>query len=191
MAFYSASILRAAGLAAAFFFVAGASASAAQVEVKGLHLCCGGCISAVEDALEGVKGVTKVSVDRGAGAASFVAADAKTTTAALVALHEAGFAGKPTVDGKAAEFPAPKIAAGTKAKSLVVEGVHLCCRSCTQGVVKALSKDKAIGQIQCDQNEGTVSLTGAGGAEIDVPAVLAALNGAGYSGVVRDPKETK
>lgn len=167
---------------AAALLLSGGSVQALEVEVKGLHLCCGGCITAVKDALEEVKGVEKVKVDRGAGAATFATEDTKTIAAALSSLRTAGFAGKVTVDGKGTAFPGAVVAAGTKSKAFVIEGVHLCCRACTQGVVKALAKEKGIGQVECDQDAGTVKITSAGGVDLDVNVVLTTLEGAGFAG---------
>lgn len=176
-------------LACAVALVCGVSAEAATVELKGLHLCCGGCVSAVEGALEGVDGVSNITVDRGAGAAKFDAKDAKVVAAALQSVADEGFFASVMVDGKESNFPNEAVAKGTKSKSAKFSGVHLCCRSCTQSVVRALQKDPVLATIECDQDAGTVVIASKGGEDIDLAAVQAALNKAGFYGKLEAEKK--
>jgi copper chaperone CopZ len=163
-------------------------AAAAQVQVKGLHLCCGSCVSAVEGSVGEVAGVSKLAVDRGGGSAEFTTTGPDVTAKALAALAKAGMYGTVTVDGKPAEFPAVKVKAGTQAEKVVFEDVHLCCRACSNGVVRALEKDDVIGIIDCDQKQSLVTITAKGGSQLDVAAVQAALNKAGFHAKLREGK---
>lgn len=163
-----------------------APAAAAQVQVKGLHLCCGSCVSAVEGSVGEVEGVSKLAVDRGGGSAEFTTTGPDVTAKALAALAKAGMYGTVTVDGKPAAFPAAKVAAGTTAEKVVFEDVHLCCRACANGVVRALEKDEVIGIIDCDQKQSLVTVTAKGGSQLDVAAVQAALHKAGFHAKLRE-----
>ena len=68
-----------------------ADAKVKVATVKGVHLCCGKCVTAVDNALKTVPGVTKHNATK--GAASFTV-DGEFSTAALsAALHKGGFSG--------------------------------------------------------------------------------------------------
>lgn len=157
---------------------------AEEVELKGLHLCCGGCVVALETALE-VDGVSDVAIDRRTGTATFKTKDAKTTKAALKSVNKEGFYGATKVDGEKAEFPVKAVQAGTKAEKAVFEGVHLCCGACTRGVVRALEKEESLAEILCDRKAGTVTLESKGGAELDVAKLQKLLNKAGFGGSLK------
>lgn len=157
---------------------------AEEIELKGLHLCCGGCVVALESSLE-IDGVSDIAIDRRTGSATFKTADAKTTQAVLKSINEEGFYGKTKVDGKAFEFPVETVKEGATAKQAVFEGVHLCCGACTRGVVRALEKEDSLAEIVCDQKSGTVSVKSKGGAELDLAKLQKLLNGAGFSGSLK------
>ncbi|MCA8993087.1 MAG: heavy-metal-associated domain-containing protein [Planctomycetaceae bacterium] len=63
-----------------------------SVSISGVHLCCGGCITSAEGALEGVSGVSELSSDGKAGTISVKGSD-MSLQALLDALHSAGFHG--------------------------------------------------------------------------------------------------
>jgi copper chaperone CopZ len=160
-------------------------ARAADVQLKGLHLCCANCVSVLEGALGEVTGVSKVTVDRGAASCEFKATDAATVSKALTAIGKAGMYASVTVDGKPGVFPQENVKAGTTADKVVFEQVHLCCRACTNGVVRALEKDEALGIIECNQKDYTVLISAKGGSMLDVAKIQAALNKAGYHAKVK------
>ena len=64
-----------------------------DVQVEGIHLCCGSCVDAVTDALKAIDGVTSIDVDREAGTVTLNGSDI-VHTAALNALNKGGFYGK-------------------------------------------------------------------------------------------------
>lgn len=160
-------------------------ARAADVQLKGLHLCCANCVSVLEAALGEVTGVTKVTVDRGAASCEFKAPDAATAAKALAAIGKAGMFASVTIDGKPGVFPQENAKAGTTADKVVFEQVHLCCRACTNGVVRALEKDETLGIIECNQKDYTVLVSAKGGSMLDVAKIQAALNKAGYHAKVK------
>ena len=158
-----------------------AANAASEVEIRGLHLCCGNCVSIITSALEDIEGVSELAVDRGGGSATFKAADEKAIAAALKAVaDDAGMYGTLLVNGKEVQFPNEAVKKGTEAVKFKFESVHLCCRACTNGVVRALENDETIGKIACDQNEWTVTVEAKGGKMLDVAAVQAAINKAGF-----------
>ena len=63
-----------------------AVADAGNVAVKGVHLCCGACVSAVSKALKPVDGVTGIACDRDSKRVTFQARDDKAAQAGIVAL---------------------------------------------------------------------------------------------------------
>ena len=67
---------------------------AESVKISGLHLCCGGCVSAVEEALKSVEGLSDLEVDQELRTASFSADDDKAIQEAGTALLDAGFFGE-------------------------------------------------------------------------------------------------
>jgi mercuric ion binding protein len=163
-------------------------ALAVDVNIKGVHLCCGGCVQGVKDALEGVEGVSKVEADANTKVVTFQAADEKGVQAGFKALAEAGFHGEATADKKPAKFPKAEIKKDTKAATITVTGVHLCCGACKTGVQKALADVKAVDEISIDQEARTVTVKGK---DIDVQSFFDALYKAGYHGELKKDAEKK
>lgn len=180
--------MRATLLAAILSLALATDAQAIEVKISGLHLCCGGCVSGVEDALVEVEGVSKPTIDRKAGTAVFVVEKTETATKALESVGQAGFHGTATADGKEIEFPNTKVAAGTTAKKATFKGVHLCCRACSKGAEKSLAKIDGIGPVTCSQDAGTIVVEGAAGAELDLVKVQEALNKSGFHALLDDEK---
>lgn len=160
-------------------------ANAAEVTVKGVHLCCGGCVNDVKGALGEVKGVTDISGDPNTKVVVFKAADEKTAEAGLKAIADAGFHGTATIDKKPATFPAATVEKGTKANSIKVTGVHLCCGACVTGVKKALEEVPNVTEMKIDRESKTVSVSGK---DVDVNAFLEALYRGGYHGELEKKK---
>lgn len=65
-----------------------------SLEIAGVHLCCGGCVSAVQEALQEVQGVAKVDGDTKTGVVKVEGQDVD-VRAVIEALRKAGFNGKP------------------------------------------------------------------------------------------------
>jgi copper chaperone CopZ len=153
------------------------------VEITGVHLCCGGCVAALEEALDEVEGLSELSIDREKQTARFRVPDAKTRTAAFEAVAKAGFYGT-AMHG---EEPVPMIAdaetSESKTDRLVLTGVHLCCPSCTKAVVKAFEDVESVVAVDCDIEAGTVALTGK---DIDAALVFEHLHQAGFHGTVEE-----
>jgi len=176
--------IRWAGVAALILSLNAACLQAAEVTVKGVHLCCGGCVSAAQDALSEVKGVTDVAGDQNTKVIAFKATDDKTAKAAFDALAKAGFHGAAFIDKKEASFPSINVKKGTTSNSITVTGVHLCCGACVTGVKKALEQVKGVDEMNIDREAKTVTVVGT---DIDVNDFFAALYKGGYHGEMAKP----
>lgn len=169
--------------AAALLFVMTATAAFADtVTVKGVHLCCGACVSAAGKSLKNVDGVSDAACDRNSKTVTFKATDAKAAEAGILALAKAGFHGKAVHGGKALAFPASGARKGKKANEVTVTGVHLCCAACVTGAQKALENVVGVATIEIDRNAKSVT---AKGKAISVAAFVAALNKGGFHGRVK------
>src|SRR6186997_2936116 len=79
-------LFRLSGLTALSLLCLTSLAAAGEVKVKTVHLCCGGCVSAVTEALEKVPGVSGGAANQDDGTVTFQATDAKAATAGLKAI---------------------------------------------------------------------------------------------------------
>ncbi len=161
---------------------------AADVSVKGVHLCCGGCSSGAEKALGKVKSLTKVSCDVNSKVISFTAPDEKTAKSAIKALAEGGFFGKATLGKKKLKFPDAGVKKGAKSDTVTIYGLHLCCDACVSGAQKALEKVDRLSTTEFDRAKGTVKVIGQ---QVATQKIIDALNKAGFYGTVNKPKKPK
>jgi copper chaperone CopZ len=67
-------------------------AKVSSLKVNGVHLCCGKCVSAVDDAVKSVKGVTGHTAEK--NSKSFTVTGDFNAKELFDALHRSGFAGK-------------------------------------------------------------------------------------------------
>jgi hypothetical protein len=153
-------------------------AQADQVEVKGVHLCCGACQKAVKGILDKVEGVSEIACDRKAQTVKFTAENGKVARKAYFSLLKGGFYGKATVDGKAVNVK--NKAATDKVNQVTVNDVHVCCGACKKAIEKLFSG-------------ATISYTGDGpqrnvtiaGENLEPAAVLDTLRRAGLNGSIK------
>ena len=155
---------------------------AGEVVVKGVHLCCGGCVSAATGALDGVAGVSAGSADQDAGTVKFQATDAKAAAAGLKAIAGAGLYGSATYEGKKIGVPTTKIDGKAVSNSLTLTGVHLCCGTCVTASSEALKKVKGVSEVDADQDAGSLTVKGK---EMNVAQLIEALHEAGFHGNVK------
>ncbi|REJ96507.1 MAG: hypothetical protein DWQ29_00760 [Planctomycetota bacterium] len=159
------------------FLAATQSAPAGEILVRETHLCCGSCISAVEEALAGIDGVSDVGADQNTKIIRFSAENDEAATAAIESLAEAGFYGKATHGDEPLEFPDSGAKKDAKAETVVFEGVHLCCGACVTGAKKSLEDVAGVETIEIDRTERRIKLIGA---DITVTKAVAALNAGGF-----------
>lgn len=177
--FARSSCVTLAGLLLVFGAAKVAAADGTPVQVEKIHLCCGKCSKDLNEALGSVEGIEQIEVDRKTGSARFLSPSDEKTQAALGAMEEAGFFGTATQGDKKLTVPTEKIDADLRADRIVFSGVHLCCGGCAKGVVKGYADLTDVVAVDCDTDEGTVTLTGKG---LSVSDMRDALHKAGFSG---------
>jgi mercuric ion binding protein len=106
-----------------------------HVQLKGVHLCCGGCNDAIATALKGMPGVA-FQCDMEHGIVALTAKDNAVAQQALDAIAGAGLHGE-TGNAHLAIKPEPNISSG-KVQRLKVSGIHNCCRLCTEAIQGAI-----------------------------------------------------
>ena len=156
-------------------WTAPATAAETKVELKKVHMCCGGCAKEVAKVLAKVEGVTGVAVDQKTTTARFTAADAKAAQKALDALAAAGFHGDA---GESTDY-AFKDDSGVKpgkVKSLTVTGFHNSCGGCVDSFREAIKDVKGVAGDNAKAKVTTAEVTG----DFDAAELVAALNKAGF-----------
>ena len=172
--------LGAALVAVAAVALVGMRAPDVKVEVKGLHLCCGGCAGAATGAINNAGG-KDAKADNASGTLTFSASNEKNAQKALDALAKAGFNGD---TGNKALMIKDEVVANpkkpVKVTSVTIKGVHNCCNGCTKGIKAALAK--ADGYESDDLADKAAKFTVKG--NFEVAAVMKALHDGGYNGTV-------
>lgn len=149
-------------------------AAETQVELKNVHMCCGGCAKEVTAILKKVEGVTGVTCDQKANTAKFTAADAKTAQRALDALAAGGFHGQ--TRSKEYDFKDDSGVKAGKVKSLTVTGFHNSCQGCVDSFREAIKDVKGVTGDTAKSKVITAEITG----DFDAAELVKALNKAGF-----------
>src|SRR4051812_41466545 len=152
--------------------LSGASHAETRVELKGVHLCCGGCTKAVAGILKMVEGVTG-KCDQKAGTVTITAKDDAAARNALDALAAGGFHGES--NNKELAIKDDSGAKG-KAKSVTITGIHNCCGSCCRGIKATLKKVDGVTGDTARPKATTFDVTG----DFDAQELVKALNTAGF-----------
>ena len=173
------------GLVLAFLVSTG---QAADVEIKGAHLCCGACTRAVGKVLGRVNGVSDAACDREGKTIKFKATDAKVARQAARRLMNAGFYGQISVDGKAVKLRTRGPKPGEKADSVTLYRLHLCCGGCVKAASKAAKSVNGVESVTADRKKRTLTITGS---QFEVAGVIEALNKAGFAASTRGGKKKK
>ena len=166
-----------AGLAA--FALNAGTIAASDVEVKGPHICCAGCVKVVKSILGKVDGVSDVKADAKTKTVNFTAKDDGAAKAGLKALLDGGFFGAATNDAKEMKIEVATPKKGEKADTVTVKNVHACCGTFHKAI-KGLFKDAKV-TIEGDGPQRTVVVEGPG---LECRAVIEALRKTGFNGTV-------
>ena len=151
----------------------GAASAETKVEVKGVHLCCPGCVKSVADILKKVDGVT-AKCDQKAGMVTITAKDDTTAQKALDALAAGGFHGD--TGNKDLTIKEDSGVTKGKVKTLMLTGAHNCCGACCRGIKATVKKvDGVTGDTAKPKGE-TFEVTG----DFDAEELVKALNAAGF-----------
>jgi copper chaperone CopZ len=111
-----------------------------KVTIKGVHLCCGQCVTVVGSTLKDVAGV-KGECNQEAKTITLTADNNEAAQKAVDALAAAGFHGKP--DSDAVKFKAVETPKGN-VKKLELSGIHNCCGMCARIIKSTVGKVKGV-----------------------------------------------
>jgi copper chaperone CopZ len=158
------------GVAALVLGVATTSASAAEATLTGVHDCCNSCKKGINAAVTGAG--AKAKIDK--STVTVTADDEAGVKKAVAALLAAGYFG----EGAPTDAAAPS---DTKAKTVTVEGVHLCCGKCVDAFNKAVKAAPGATKTDAAKNAKTVVVEG----DVSPKDVLDALHKAGFNAAVK------
>jgi len=148
------------------------------VELTGVHLCCQGCVNAVDAALMSVDGVNS-SCAMNDGSVTLTASDAIAAQKALDALAAAGFYGR-AHNNQLAMKAVSDIPPG-KVKRLKVSGIHNCCGPCCDAIKDAIASVEGVTGDTAKPRATSFELTG----DFFAADLVRALNSAGFSAQVK------
>jgi copper chaperone CopZ len=149
-----------------------------KVELKGVHLCCQGCVKGVADAVKSVDGA-KAVCDREHKTVTITAPDDPTAQKALDALAAAGYTGDTGNKGLAIKDDGG--APAGKVQSLTLTGVHNCCQACCKAIKAAVKKVDGVKDDTAKPKSDTFEVTG----DFDAAEVVKALSAAGFHVTVK------
>jgi copper chaperone CopZ len=148
------------------------------VELKGVHLCCMGCVNALTAAVETVPGAA-CRCDMDSGAVTLTAPDEAAAQRALDAIAAAGFYGDTGDSPLAIQFPAD-LPAGM-VQRLVVSGIHNCCRPCYDAIEGAIRSVAGVTGDTAAPRMTTFQVTG----NFSASELVQALHAAGFHAQVK------
>jgi copper chaperone CopZ len=149
------------------------------VQLKGVHLCCGGCTNAIATALEGIPGVA-FQCDIEHGIVALTAKDNAMAQQALDAIAGAGLHGE-TGNTHLAIKPEPNIPSD-KVQRLKVSGIHNCCQLCNEAIKGAIKSMPGVTADTARPGERSFEIIGNFAAD----ELLRALNTAGFHAKVNE-----
>ncbi len=164
--------------------VAWAASARAEVTVtvSKVHMCCGGCVKAVEKAVAECKGV-KCVADQDAKTAVLTGDSVESVQKAVDALAKAGFHG--TLSDKKVKFAEQKLPEGNVTR-LEVANIHNCCGMCVKAIKGALAKVDGVKANSCEEKKPSFVIEG----DFSAKDAIAALEKAGFHATVKTAKKT-
>jgi len=152
--------------------LAGTALAETKVELKGVHLCCGGCVKAANKAV--ADSGARSTANQGVKTVFITADDDAGAQKALDALAAAGFHGKS--DSATIKSPEAKDVPAGKVKKLEVTGAHNCCGACNNAIKAALKKVTGVTGDTAAANSKEFSIEG----DFSAADAIKALYDAGY-----------
>lgn len=151
----------------------GVAQAAVKVELSGLHICCGACVSGIQKAAKGIEG-TKIEVDKDAATCTIEADDLKAAQKVVDAIAAAGYHGDSDTKGVSMkdDSKAPK----GKVNRIIVKGAHNCCRGCSNAI-RDVVKDVEGVQASTVEPRGTSFVVEG---DFEAVALVKALNDNGF-----------
>jgi mercuric ion binding protein len=144
-----------------------------HVQLKGVHLCCDGCVDALATAVASVPGVV-FACDRGKGIVALSAWDEAAARQALDAIADAGLHGE-TGNPHLAMKTERNLPPG-KVRKLKVSGIHNCCQPCYQAIAGAIETVPGVTGNTARPGSTTFEVTG----NFSAAELVRALNRAGF-----------
>lgn len=145
-----------------------------EVQLTGVHLCCQGCVNAVDSAVKNVDGAES-HCDMNNGTVTLMANDDITAQMALDAIAAAGFYG--STDNEHLAMKAVSNIPQGKVKNLEVSGIHNCCDLCCEAIRQAIATVDGVTGDTAKPGATAFEVTG----DFDAEALVKALNSAGFS----------
>lgn len=150
-----------------------AHSSPTEVQLRGVHLCCGGCTDAVDEAVAGVPGASS-QCDMEHGTVVVSAPDPATARRALDAIADAGLHGQSDNPGLTmrveGDLPPGKV------QRLTVSGIHNCCTPCNDAIQGAIARVPGVTGDSAQPGRTRFVVTG----DFSAGELLKALNAAGF-----------
>lgn len=146
----------------------------AKVELTGVHLCCQGCVAAVEDAVANVPGA-HCRCHMNDGTVTITATNAGAAQQALDAIAAAGLYGH-SDNRDLVMRPVGSIPRG-RVNRLRLSGIHNCCDPCADAIMRAVASVEGVTGANIEPGVPEFEVTGS----FDAAALIHALNSAGFS----------
>jgi len=147
-----------------------------EVELSGVHLCCGGCEEGVQRA---VAGIEDLEIDTSRSSITLKGKSGKEVQTAIDAIAAAGFYGMS--NNQAVTFK-QETASEESTDSVTVSNVHLCCGKCVRSIDAVISSVEGATKHDAEKNSKSFTITGENFKPGDV---LAALHAEGMNGKVK------
>jgi mercuric ion binding protein len=147
-------------------------------QLRGVHLCCGGCTDAVARAVESVPGVT-CRCDMENGTVTLTAEDHASAQKALDAIADAGLHGE-TGDEHLMMRVERDVPPG-KVRRLTVSGIHNCCEPCYEAIKGAIDTVEGVTGDTAGPKRTSFEVTG----NFSAAELVRALNAAGFHAKVK------
>ncbi len=166
-----------AAVAAAGMLLTGMADPVVTVEVKDMHLCCGGCNGAATGAVNGGGGKDAAASGK---SVTFTAPNDAAAQKALDKLTAAGFWG--TLESKTLKLTddsgtvLPPKAKPVKISSGTFKGAHNCCDGCNKALKEAIKTVEGVESEDAAAKTATFTVKGA----YDPAALIKAIHDAGY-----------
>jgi periplasmic mercuric ion binding protein len=170
-----------------FALVSGSVRAEATVSVTKVHICCKGCVSAIEEAVAKAAedkehpAQVKCAVDADTGAVELTGADVAAIQSAVDQIAAAGFHGK--LDNKEVKWPKAELPKG-KVTRLEVTGVHNCCGACAKAIKAALAEVEGVAGDSVKPKEESFVIEG----DFEPKAAFKALHKAGFHASLPEKK---
>jgi copper chaperone CopZ len=150
-----------------------------KVEIKGMHLCCGGCEGGAKGAVES-GGAKDATTDKASGTLTFSVPNDAAAQKALEKLSAAGFWGN--IESKTYALKddsgtlLPPKAKAVKVSSGTFKGAHNCCDGCNKALKEAIKGVEGVESEDAKAKEASFTVKG----NYNPADVIKAIHNAGY-----------